>query len=80
MLASAIAAAKNGADALDDRYRSEAAESLSFAEPVGAPSSDGSSYGFPRLQTFCHVCADSCGLWAWAWKRLRLAGSTCSKL
>ena len=61
MLASAMAAAKNGADALDDKYSGEAAESLPYAELVEAPSSVGSSYGLPRSHTFHHVCDGNCG-------------------
>ena len=80
MLASAMAAAKKGADALDDKYSREAAESLPFAELVDAPSSIGSSYGSPRLDTFRQVSEETCGFSAGVWKRLRLAGSTCSGL
>ena len=55
ILASAMAAAKNGADALDDKYSSEAAESMPLAELVEAPSSVGNSYGLPRAHTLRYV-------------------------
>ena len=51
-----MAAAKNRANDLDDKYSSEAAESMPFAKLVEAPSSVGSLYGLPRLHTSRHVC------------------------
>ena len=80
MLASVMAAARNVVDALDDRYSSDATGSLPFPELVEDPSSTESLYGLPRLHTLQHVYDDSCGFCAGAWKRLRLAGSTCSNL
>ena len=50
-----MAAAKNGADALEDKYSSEATESLPLAKLVEAPSSVGNSYGLPRAHTLWYV-------------------------